>query len=215
MAAVQAPTQPQATPQTTGTAPSQFVSTSLYVGDLDSNVSEAQLYEIFSQVGPVVSIRVCRDLITRRSLGYAYVNYNGAQDATRALELLNFTPVNGKPIRIMFSHRDPSGRKSGTANIFIKNLDKAIDNKALFDTFSAFGTILSCKVATDSNWPVQGRGTRPNGVSKFNNVYVKNIAESTSDEDLRKIFGAYGSISSAVVMRGRRRKVEVLRLCQL
>jgi polyadenylate-binding protein len=40
--------------------------------------------------------------------------------ATRALELLNFTVVNAKPIRIMFSHRDPSIRKSGTANIFIK-----------------------------------------------------------------------------------------------
>ncbi|KAL2613620.1 hypothetical protein R1flu_025312 [Riccia fluitans] len=239
MAAVQAQTPPQATQQATGTAPSQFVSTSLYVGDLDLNVSEAQLYEIFSQVGPVVSIRVCRDLITRRSLGYAYVNYNGAQDATRALELLNFTPVNGKPIRIMFSHRDPSGRKSGTANIFIKNLDKAIDNKALFDTFSAFGTILSCKVATDSSGQSKGYGfvqfeleesavtaiekvngmllndkqvfvgpfvrrqerDQSNGVSKFNNVYVKNIAESTTDEDLRKIFGAYGSISSAVVMK--------------
>ncbi|BBN18032.1 polyadenylate-binding protein [Marchantia polymorpha subsp. ruderalis] len=239
MATVQAQTQQQAAQQAAGAAPSQFVSTSLYVGDLDPNVSEAQLYEIFSQVGPVVSIRVCRDLITRRSLGYAYVNYNSAQDATRALELLNFTPVNGKPIRIMFSHRDPSGRKSGTANIFIKNLDKTIDNKALFDTFSAFGSILSCKVATDSSGLSKGYGfvqfeqeeaassaiekvngmllndkqvfvgpfvrrqerDQTSGASKFNNVYVKNIAEDTSDEDLRKIFGEFGTISSAVVMR--------------
>lgn len=40
--------------------------------------------------------------------------------AARALEMLNFTPLNENPIRIMYSHRDPSIRKSGTGNIFIK-----------------------------------------------------------------------------------------------
>lgn len=40
--------------------------------------------------------------------------------AARALDVLNFTPLNNKSIRIMYSHRDPSIRKSGTANIFIK-----------------------------------------------------------------------------------------------
>lgn len=40
--------------------------------------------------------------------------------AARALEVLNFTPLNNKSIRVMYSHRDPSIRRSGTANIFIK-----------------------------------------------------------------------------------------------
>lgn len=40
--------------------------------------------------------------------------------AARALDVLNFTPLNNKSIRIMYSHRDPSIRKSGTGNIFIK-----------------------------------------------------------------------------------------------
>ncbi|CAA2971328.1 polyadenylate-binding 2-like [Olea europaea subsp. europaea] len=202
-------------------------------------VQHQNLYDLFNQVGQVVSVRVCRDLGTRRSLGYGYVNYSSPQDAARAIEVLNFTPLNNKSIRIMHSHRDPSIRKSGTANIFIKNLDKSIDHRALHDTFSSFGNILSCKISTDPNGQSKGYGfvqfdneesaksaiDKLNGMlindkqvyvgyflrkqeresvlnnTKFNNVYVKNLAESTTDDDLKKIFGEHGTITSAVVMR--------------
>ncbi|KAJ9175295.1 hypothetical protein P3X46_013864 [Hevea brasiliensis] len=235
MAQGQVPVQAQGV---NGGANPQFV-TSLYVGDLEANVNETHLYDLFNQVGQVVSVRVCRDLTTHRSLGYGYVNYSNPQDAARALDMLNFTPLNGSPIRIMYSHRDPSVRKSGAGNIFIKNLDKAIDHKGLHDTFSAFGNILSCKVATDFSGQSKGYGfvqfdneesaqkaieklngmllndkqvyvgpflrkqerENANDKTRFNNVFVKNLSEAITEDELKKIFGEFGTITSAVLMR--------------
>ncbi|CAL0319047.1 unnamed protein product [Lupinus luteus] len=145
-----------------------IMTTSLYVGDLHKNVNDSQLYDLFNQIVQVVSVRICRDLATSQSLGYGYVNFSNPQDAAKALDELNFTPLNNKPIRIMYSIRDPSARKSNTANIFVKE-----------DRGSVFSS---------SN-------------SKFTNLYVKNLPESLTEAELRNVFGQYGTITSAIVMR--------------
>ncbi|XP_051139581.1 polyadenylate-binding protein 5-like [Andrographis paniculata] len=232
--------------ETTNPAPAPAVvpvferfSKSLYVGDLEASINEKKLFDLFNRVVPVASIRVCRDRIYGFSLGYGYVNFLSLSDAYRAKDTLNFTIVNGRPIRIMFSQRDPTMRKSGFANLYIKNLALSIDAKELHETFSIFGRILSCKVELDANGRSKGFGfvqfdkeesaenaikrlngliindkkmyvakfiprqerIRRKGLPKFTNVYVKNFSKRVTDEDLKKIFGRFGPITSAVVMK--------------
>ena len=74
---------------------------SLYVGDLHTDVTEAMLYEIFNAAGPVASIRVCRDSVMRKSLGYAYVNYRSAGDAEKTLDTLNDSSIMGRSCSIL------------------------------------------------------------------------------------------------------------------
>lgn len=169
--------------------------TSLYVGNLATDVTEEMLHQTFEkafeiggQPAPqggqpqqhVVSIKICRDAITRRSLGYGYVNFLDPKDAEKALDALNYIGigVTKRPCHIMWSQRDPSLRRSGVGNVFVKNLDPTIDSKTLHDTFSQFGNILSCKVMTDEK-----------GVSKgFGFVHFE------TEEDARKAIEMSGNV---------------------
>lgn len=144
--------------QTSGQQNTPYSSASLYVGDLAPDVSEGLLFDLFNTVGPVASIRVCRDAMLKRSLGYAYVNFHNQADAERALDTMNYTMIKSRSCRIMWSQRDPSLRKSGVGNLFVKNLHASVTHKDLFDAFSLFGNVLSCKVALGPDAKSKGYG---------------------------------------------------------
>ena len=145
-----------------------------YAGDLHPHVTEFILFDLFSKAGSVKSIRICKDRETKKSLGYAYFNFATNRDAENALESLNFEIIMGRPVRLMWSQRNPALRKSSAANLFVKNLHRSISSRTLYDVFSVYGRILSCKLVCE------GRKSKGFGYVQFE----KEISAKTAIQTL-------------------------------
>ncbi|MED6180647.1 hypothetical protein PIB30_011953 [Stylosanthes scabra] len=113
-----------------------------YVGNLDPQVPEELLWELFVQAGPVVNVYVPKDRVTNQHQGYGFVEFRSEEDADYAIKVLNMIKLYGKPIRVNKATQDKKSLDVG-ANLFIGNLDPDVDEKLLYDTFSAFGVIVT------------------------------------------------------------------------
>lgn len=113
----------------------------IYVGGLDEKVSESLMWELFVQSGPVVNVHMPKDRVTQMHQGYGFVEFMGEEDADYAIKIMNMIKLYGKPIRVNKASAHQKNLDVG-ANIFIGNLDPEVDEKLLYDTFSAFGVIL-------------------------------------------------------------------------
>eukprot|EP01135_Chromosphaera_perkinsii_P009454 Nk52_evm12s1762 gene=Nk52_evmTU12s1762 len=113
----------------------------IYVGNLDDLVTDAIVWELFVQAGPVLKVHMPKDRITQKHQGYAFVEFVSEDDAEYAIKIMNMIKLFGKPIRVNKASADRKNLDVG-ANVFIGNLATEVDEKMLYDTFSAFGVIL-------------------------------------------------------------------------
>lgn len=113
-----------------------------YVGNLDPQITEELLWELFVQAGPVVNVYVPKDRVTNAHQGYGFVEFRSEEDADYAIKVLNMIKLYGKPIRVNKASQDKKSVDVG-ANLFVGNLDPDVDEKLLYDTFSAFGVVVS------------------------------------------------------------------------
>lgn len=114
----------------------------VYVGNLDAQVTEELLWELLVQAGPVVNVYVPKDRVTNLHQGYGFVEFRSEEDADYAIKTLNMIKLYGKPIRVNKASQDKKSLDVG-ANLFVGNLDPDVDEKLLYDTFSAFGVIVT------------------------------------------------------------------------
>ena len=105
-----------------------------------------------------------KDRVTQTHQGYGFVEFLSEEDADYAIKILNMIKLYGKPgsfigqqsgddpdrptdpwLKILVRVNKASSHQKNLdvgANLFVGNLDPEIDEKLLYDTFSAFGVIL-------------------------------------------------------------------------
>ncbi|XWS09805.1 hypothetical protein CRYUN_Cryun39dG0020800 [Craigia yunnanensis] len=79
--------------------------TTIFIGGLDSSVSEDQLKQIFSQVGEVVHVKIPAN----KNCGF--VQYANRTSAEQALSVLNGTILGGRNVRLSWG-RSPSSKQA-------------------------------------------------------------------------------------------------------
>lgn len=133
-----------------------------YVGNLDPAVTDDILVELFTQIGRVNSVHMPKDKLTGLHSGYGFVEFLDVTDADYAIQIMSMVKLLSRPMRVSKSSLD---KKSGSgtldvgANLFIGNLDPSdVDEKLLYDTFSAFGTIIKPPKIMRDDMTNQSRG---------------------------------------------------------
>lgn len=120
-----------------------------YVGNIDERATDALVWELMLQAGPVVNVHLPKDRITSSHQGYGFAEFQTEADAEYACKIMNGIKMFGKPLRVNKASSDRKQIDIG-ANLFVGNLDGSVDERLLYETFSAFGTVVGIpKVARD------------------------------------------------------------------
>ena len=83
----------------------------LYVGNIPYQTSEDELQALFSQAGPVESVRVMRDQATGRARGFAFVEMATDAGAEAAINQFNQADFGGRSLAV--NEARPQAPRSG------------------------------------------------------------------------------------------------------
>ncbi|WVR06805.1 hypothetical protein IAU60_003841 [Kwoniella sp. DSM 27419] len=121
----------------------------VYLGNLDDRCTDALVWELMLQAGPVSNVFLPKDRISMAHQGFGFCEFLTEADAEYAVKIMNQIKLYGKPIRVNKASYDKKELNVG-ANLFVGSLDLQADENALMDTFGTFGTLAEPpKIARD------------------------------------------------------------------
>ncbi len=83
----------------------------LYVGNLPYSADQETLQDTFSQYGTVDSVNVIMDRATGQSKGFAFVEMSSDSEAQKAIQELNGTDCDGRPMTV--NEAKPQQKRTG------------------------------------------------------------------------------------------------------
>ncbi|XP_003739762.1 nucleolysin TIAR-like [Galendromus occidentalis] len=125
----------------------------LYVGNLDSGVTEDLVCALFSQMG---QIKGCKIIHEPGSDPYCFVEFVNHSDASSAITAMNARMCLGRELRVNWAssaiqqqtpHRPDTSKHH---HIFVGDLSPQIETSDLREAFSPFGEISDCRVVKDA-----------------------------------------------------------------
>jgi polyadenylate-binding protein len=147
--------------------------TNVFVKNLEPDVTQEQLEDMFKPFGEIVSAAVATDEIGSAK-GFAFVNFTSHEAAKKAVDDLNEKEINGKKLyvgraqkraerdeelrRVHEERRQENESKSAGVNLYVKNMDDEWDDDRLRQEFDFAGTITSAKVMRDEKGASRGFG---------------------------------------------------------
>ena len=72
----------------------------IYVGNLSYQMTDADLSDLFGQIGSVESVQIITDRDTGRSKGFGFVQMSDDEAAEKAIAELNGKEVNGRALTV-------------------------------------------------------------------------------------------------------------------
>src|SRR4029450_13257228 len=85
----------------------------LYVGNLAYSVTEAELRDVFAEVGNVAEVKVVLDRDTGRPRGFAFVEMSTDAEAADAMSKLNGSGLQGRSMNIKEAQERSGGGGGG------------------------------------------------------------------------------------------------------
>ncbi|MGB1242976.1 MAG: RNA recognition motif domain-containing protein [Chitinophagales bacterium] len=84
----------------------------IYVGNLDYQITEEDLRDIFEEYGVVTSTKVVIDRESNRSKGFGFVEMQDQAEGQKAIEELNEAELEGRTMRVNVA-RERTDRRGG------------------------------------------------------------------------------------------------------